>query len=59
MVSEKEVDEVTLHFPKRKRGAHAVIDGELIKLDRSVTLKLHPLALKVIVPKAAPPAEPA
>ncbi len=59
MVSEKEVDEVTLHFPKRKRGAHAVIDGELIKLDRSVTLKLHPLALKVIVPKAAPPTEPA
>lgn len=59
MVSEKEVDEVTLHFPKRKRGAHAVIDGELIKLDRSVTLKLHPLALKVIVPKAAPPVEPA
>jgi diacylglycerol kinase family enzyme len=51
MVSEKEVGEVTLHFPKRKRGAHAVIDGELIKLDRSVALKVHPGALKVILPK--------
>ncbi|KQX40275.1 hypothetical protein ASD04_06485 [Devosia sp. Root436] len=51
MVSEKEVAEVTLHFPRRKRGAHAVIDGELIKLDRSVTLKVHPAALKVILPR--------
>ena len=59
MVSEKEVGEVTLHFPKRKRGAHAVIDGELIKLDRSVTLKLHPRALKVILPGVTVPAEPA
>ena len=54
VVSEKEVDEVTLHFPRRKRGAHAVIDGELIKLDRSVTLKIHPGALKVVMPKPAP-----
>jgi diacylglycerol kinase family enzyme len=51
MVSEKEVGEVTLHFPKRKRGAHAVIDGELIKLDRSVVLKVLPGALKVILPR--------
>lgn len=51
MVSEKEVDEVTLNFPKRKRGAQAVIDGELIKLDRSVTLKVHPGGLKVVLPK--------
>jgi len=56
MVSEKEVDEVTLHFPKRKRGAHAVIDGELIKLDRSVTLKAHPGALRVVLPKVPAPA---
>jgi diacylglycerol kinase family enzyme len=57
-VSEKEVAEVTLHFPKRKRGAHAVIDGELIKLERSVTLRVHPGALKVVLPKvpAPPPA---
>jgi diacylglycerol kinase family enzyme len=54
-VSEQEVDDVTLHFPKRKRGAHAVIDGELIKLDRSVTLKIHPGGLKVVLPKSPPP----
>ena len=59
MVSERAVDQVTLHFPKRKRGAHAVIDGELIALDRSVMLKLHPQALKVILPKIAAPAGPA
>jgi diacylglycerol kinase family enzyme len=54
-VSEKEVAEVTLHFPKRKRGAHAVIDGELIKLERSVTLKVHPGALKVVLPRVPAP----
>ena len=55
MVSEKEVAEVTLHFPKRKRGARAVVDGELIKLDRSVNLKVHPGALKVVLPRVAVP----
>jgi diacylglycerol kinase family enzyme len=50
LVSEKEIDEVTLHFPRRKRGAMAVIDGELIELERSVTLRVHPGALKVIMP---------
>lgn len=53
MVSEKEVAELTLYFPKHKRGARAVIDGELIKLDRSVVLKVHPGALRVILPKTA------
>jgi diacylglycerol kinase family enzyme len=51
MVSEEEVGEVTLHFPNRKRGAMAVIDGELIRLDRSVTLKVHPQALMVVRPR--------
>lgn len=53
MVSEEEVAEVTLHFPNRKHGAHAVIDGELIRLERSVTLKVHPQALKVVLPAVA------
>ena len=51
VVSEEEVAEVTLHFPHRKRGAQAVIDGELIRLDRLVTLKVHPQGLKVMLPK--------
>jgi diacylglycerol kinase family enzyme len=56
-VSEEEVAEVTLHFPNRKRGAMAVVDGELIRLDRSVTLKVHPQALKVVLPKVDAPAQ--
>lgn len=56
-VSEKEVEEVTLHFPRRKRDAHAVIDGELVKLDRSVTLKVHPAALRVILPNLTQPGQ--
>jgi diacylglycerol kinase family enzyme len=59
MVSEEEVAEVTLHFPDRKRGAKAVIDGELIRLDRSVTLKVHPQGLKVMLPKVVVAAQPA
>lgn len=53
MVSEKEVEDVTLRFPKRKRGAHAVIDGELIRLEDVVTIRMLPGALKVLVPEMA------
>lgn len=49
-VSEREVREVTLSFPKRKRSANAVIDGELIPLDERIELKIHPGALVVVVP---------
>jgi diacylglycerol kinase family enzyme len=52
-VTEQEVAQVTLSFPRRKRDAYAVIDGELIKLAPSVALKVHPGALKVLLPKAA------
>jgi hypothetical protein len=31
----------------------AVIDGELIRLERSVVLKVHPQALQVVFPKVA------
>ncbi|KKB07314.1 diacylglycerol/lipid kinase family protein [Devosia chinhatensis] len=50
LVSEAEVPELVLRFPKRKRGNHAVVDGELIALDPSVTLKIHPGALSVVRP---------
>jgi diacylglycerol kinase family enzyme len=52
LVSSTEVDEVMLHFPKRKRGAHAVIDGELIKLPKMVKLRVHPGGLPVLLPRA-------
>lgn len=50
MVSEAEVPELVLRFPKRRRGHQAVIDGELIVLDPVVTLKSHAGALAVIRP---------
>lgn len=53
LVSEKLVEHLTLRFPKRKQSAKAVIDGELVKLEREVVLKVHKLALPVIVPIAA------
>ena len=52
-VFEKEVEEVMLRFPRRKKSAQAVIDGELIELETEVTLRIRPGALKVIVPRAA------
>ncbi len=49
-VRETEAREVVLRFPKRKRGTHAVLDGELIDLESEVTLKIHPGAISVIRP---------
>ena len=51
MVWESEVVAVRLQFPKRKRGARAVIDGELVALEASVELISHPGALRVIMPR--------
>jgi diacylglycerol kinase family enzyme len=55
-VSERQVEQVTLNFPRRKAGAKAVIDGELIDLEKRVELKMHHGALQVIVPKVEAPA---
>jgi diacylglycerol kinase family enzyme len=51
-VSEKEVTAVTLNFPRIKKSARAVIDGELIKLAPKVALRIHPKALNVFAPTA-------
>ncbi len=57
-VSERRVEQVTLSFPRRKASAQAVIDGELVALDRRVELKVHPGALQAILPMVeAPTAE--
>jgi len=50
LVSAAEVPELVLRFPERKRGNHAVVDGELIALESSVTLKIHPQALAIVRP---------
>jgi diacylglycerol kinase family enzyme len=47
-ISEYEVDDLTLRFPKRKRGTHAVIDGELIGLESLVRFRVHRGALAII-----------
>lgn len=56
LVSEKEVAQVVLSFPHRKASAQAVIDGELVPLERRVELRIHAGGLKVILPAAATPA---
>lgn len=50
LVSEEQAGQVVLRFPHRKHDAHAVIDGELIPLDAEVDLRVHPGALKVLMP---------
>jgi diacylglycerol kinase family enzyme len=47
-ISEYEVPDLTLRFPKRKRGTHAVVDGELIELEKEVRFEMHPEALSVV-----------
>lgn len=49
-VSEKEVSDVTLVFPKRKSSALALIDGELSPLAGRVEIRIHPGGLQVIAP---------
>lgn len=49
-VLEKEVTELTLAFPRRKRSARAVIDGELIDLEPRIDIEIHPGALRVLAP---------
>lgn len=51
-VIDREARGVTLRFPRKKVGAMAVIDGELVKLADKVELKIHPGALRVVMPKA-------
>lgn len=41
--------EVHLHFPKLRSLANCVMDGELLPLERDVTLKLHAGELKVMI----------
>ncbi len=58
-IIDREAREVTLRFPRKKIGAMAVIDGELVKLADKVELKIHPGELQVMMPKAAADAVPA
>ena len=58
-VVDREAREATLFFPHNRSGTVGVIDGELEKLPDRIDLKIHPKALRVVVPKAQVPAAPA
>jgi diacylglycerol kinase family enzyme len=55
-VIDREAREATIRFPRKKAGALAVIDGELMTLPDRVELKIRPGALKVLAPRPAGPA---
>lgn len=48
-VSAMTATEVELHFPRERKDIRCVIDGELLPMDRDVTLKIHAGELKVLV----------
>jgi diacylglycerol kinase family enzyme len=54
-VTERQTSELTLRFPRLKPSAQAVVDGELIELEKRVDLKIHAKALKVLAPASGPP----
>ena len=56
-IIDREAREVSIRFPRKKSNAVAVVDGELIKLADKVDIKIHPGALKVVMPMAAIEAE--
>lgn len=41
---------VKLHFPEHRKGAACVVDGELMRMPRTVEVKLHAGELKVLAP---------
>ncbi|MEP7239591.1 MAG: diacylglycerol kinase family protein [Devosia sp.] len=55
-IIDKEARQATLRFPRKKAGAKAVIDGELVALADRVDLKIHPGGLQVVVPVPVEPA---
>ena len=46
-------EKFSVSFPRRKHGAKAVIDGELVDLPAEVEFEIHPRGLKVLAPKVA------
>ncbi len=52
-ITEMRARAVDLHFPKLRRNANCVLDGELMPLGRNVAIRLQNEELKVIVPAVA------
>jgi diacylglycerol kinase family enzyme len=51
-----ETEKVVLTIKSRRRRQHCVIDGELLPLDAETEIRIHPRALKVLVPASEPAA---
>lgn len=51
-ISVSSAERLSVSFPRRKRGAKAVVDGELVDLPAEVEFEIHPRGLKVLAPKA-------
>ncbi|MCL6707520.1 diacylglycerol kinase family lipid kinase [Pseudomonas sp. R2.Fl] len=47
---------VRLHFPKHRKGALCVLDGELLRMPEYVEIRQHPGELQVIAPDVEAPA---
>lgn len=47
---------VRLHFPRHRKGALCVLDGELLRMPEYVEIRQHPGELKVIAPQVEAPA---
>ena len=50
-ISERGAREVLLHFPRLPKHARAVMDGELVPLERDVEIVLHAGELKILAPQ--------
>ncbi|MEX0955469.1 MAG: diacylglycerol kinase family protein [Rhizobiaceae bacterium] len=55
-LSERTASSVKLAFPRHRRGANMILDGELLPLPREVDIRIHPGELKVLRPIAGEPA---
>lgn len=51
-LSERLASEVSLRFPRYRKSANMVVDGELLPLPREVDIRIHPGALHVLRPIA-------
>lgn len=58
-ITHSEARAVQLHFPKLKRTALAIVDGEKRKLEKTYEFKIHPGELSVLAPKKSDRVDPA
>jgi diacylglycerol kinase family enzyme len=53
-VTASTAEKVHLHFPKHRKGAACVLDGELLRMPADVEIKIHAGELKVLVAPSQP-----